>query len=124
MDVHQVWCQASGIKGQGRVGCQERPQGEIQNHLQFLKREREAVQSSKLLGETESQSLLDLRNTLQRCRKEKFVSPEAFPNDLNKRIEKFSEMNPFLNTAVKNFKDTVISGPPKQKVVRPAMYHW
>ncbi|XP_053152133.1 zinc finger protein RFP-like isoform X2 [Hemicordylus capensis] len=59
--------------------------------------------------------LQGIRSILQRCSKEKFVNPVAFPPGLKQQIKKFSEMHPFLHTVMKEFKDTVLSGPQEEK---------
>ncbi|XP_053144149.1 zinc finger protein RFP-like isoform X2 [Hemicordylus capensis] len=58
--------------------------------------------------------LQDIKNILQRCNDEKFVNPIAFSPELKQQIEEFSEMHPFLETVMKEFQGTVLSGPQKE----------
>nr|XP_056701044.1 zinc finger protein RFP-like [Euleptes europaea] len=62
-----------------------------------------------------SEFLQDLRNVLQRCNKGKFVNPVAFSPELKQEIENFFKMHPFLDTTMKEFKDTVNAGPEAKK---------
>ncbi|XP_034960926.1 zinc finger protein RFP-like [Zootoca vivipara] len=63
----------------------------------------------------------DIRNILQRCHENKAMGPIAFPPGYKKRIEKFSKMHPFLETAMTKFQDIVHSGPQEKKGEDTAM---
>uniref|UniRef100_A0A670HW00 B box-type domain-containing protein n=1 Tax=Podarcis muralis TaxID=64176 RepID=A0A670HW00_PODMU len=65
--------------------------------------------------------LQDIRSILQRCHENKAVDPIAFPPGFKKRIEKISKMHPFLETAMKEFKDIVLSGPQEKKRTFPGL---
>nr|XP_056701033.1 zinc finger protein RFP-like [Euleptes europaea] len=64
-----------------------------------------------------SEFLQDIKNFLQRCQKKKFVKLVAFPPGLKEQIRKFSEINPFLDTVMKEFKVTVLSKAKKDAVL-------
>ncbi|XP_054831873.1 E3 ubiquitin-protein ligase TRIM7-like isoform X2 [Eublepharis macularius] len=61
-----------------------------------------------------SELLQDIGSTLQRYKK--FETPEAFPSELRWRIWDFCDLHHFLEGVMKQFKATLMSGPPKQKV--------
>ncbi|XP_015284826.1 PREDICTED: tripartite motif-containing protein 7-like, partial [Gekko japonicus] len=52
-----------------------------------------------------------LGNILQRCNKEKFLNPGAFPLELKQEVENVSKIHPFLETTMNEFKETVLAGP-------------
>ncbi|XP_053146300.1 zinc finger protein RFP-like isoform X2 [Hemicordylus capensis] len=63
-----------------------------------------------------SELLQDIRSTWERCKAaEMFENPVAFPLELKWRIWDFCDLNPFLEGAMKQFKDTLVSGLQLQK---------
>ncbi|XP_066471689.1 zinc finger protein RFP-like isoform X2 [Tiliqua scincoides] len=57
-----------------------------------------------------SELLQNLGSILERCQKESFENPGAFPVALKWRIHDFCDINPFLETLMKKFKDSLVSG--------------
>ncbi|XP_054834151.1 zinc finger protein RFP-like [Eublepharis macularius] len=68
-----------------------------------------------------SEFLQDIRSILQRCNEQKFVNVEVFPLELKEQIKKFSEINNFLGTVMKKFKESVFTGPQTNIVKEEAL---
>ncbi|XP_062978416.1 tripartite motif-containing protein 10-like [Elgaria multicarinata webbii] len=62
-----------------------------------------------------SKLLEDIKGTLQRYKKEKRENPVAFPPATKRKIAEFCDINPFLEGAVKEFKETWACGYQLQK---------
>ncbi|TFJ97841.1 Tripartite motif-containing protein 10 [Platysternon megacephalum] len=84
-------------------------QDQIQSRLESLKKEREEILLYKSSGENTSEELLDIKDTLARCEREKFQNPVAFSSELKWRIWESSQRNASVETIMKKFKDLLSS---------------
>uniref|UniRef100_A0A8D0HAY5 Zinc finger protein RFP-like n=1 Tax=Sphenodon punctatus TaxID=8508 RepID=A0A8D0HAY5_SPHPU len=58
-----------------------------------------------------SELLQDVRRTLNRCKREKLQNPVLFSPELKRRVWDSSQIDPFLETVMKLFKDALSAGP-------------
>ncbi|XP_062978475.1 zinc finger protein RFP-like [Elgaria multicarinata webbii] len=72
--------------------------------------ERKMQEMEEKCQQSSSEILQGIRSTFKRYEKNTFEKSVAFPNALKWRIWDFSDINPFLEGCMKQFKDALISG--------------
>ncbi|XP_032997890.1 zinc finger protein RFP-like [Lacerta agilis] len=97
----------------------EEYKGEICNHLEILRKEREEILAYQADLDKESKDLLDVRSTLQRYEKREHPEkPLAFPPELRNRILESCDLNHLVEDAMKQWKDALLFRKPIQKDVQ------
>ncbi|KAJ6652734.1 hypothetical protein lerEdw1_010944, partial [Lerista edwardsae] len=107
-DIGFVQVQVISIPGKSEAGktrnlLWHEAKDQISYSLESLRKERENILFHKAENERESQDLLNIGIIMERCKKENFENPVAFPAALKWKIHDFRDINPCLEALMKQF---------------------